>query len=184
MTSSTSNALSKRIASMHYCMFARMMGCAQVYLAEDASKEMGLQREDMIAFAYFLGSDYTEGVSGVGIVNAVEIIHAFPMNVNATASVVTRDLQSKKMLGYKRNNNRNNNNNNDDDGDDDDDDDDDDDGLSTEVHDVKGVAVMEEAPLHGLRKFKEWLHGFDFCLNSSTSLPEHNICDKEVSDYK
>jgi len=40
---------------------------------------MGLHREDLVALAYFLGSDYCEGVTGVGIVNAVEIIHAFPM---------------------------------------------------------------------------------------------------------
>lgn len=32
----------------------------------------------MIALAYFLGSDYTEGVTGIGIVNAMEIIQAFP----------------------------------------------------------------------------------------------------------
>lgn len=54
--------------------------CSQVYLAEDARLEMGLHREDLVALAYFLGSDYAEGVTGVGIVNAVEIVHAFPMH--------------------------------------------------------------------------------------------------------
>lgn len=33
----------------------------EVYLAEDARREMGLTREHMIALAYFLGSDYCEG---------------------------------------------------------------------------------------------------------------------------
>lgn len=51
----------------------------EVYLAEDAEREMGLAREDLVALAYFLGSDYTEGVTGVGIVNAMEIIQAFSM---------------------------------------------------------------------------------------------------------
>jgi len=32
-----------------------------------------------VALAYFLGSDYTEGVSGVGIVNAMEVLEAFSM---------------------------------------------------------------------------------------------------------
>ena len=58
----------------------------QVYLAEDARREMGLQREDLVALAYFLGSDYCEGVTGVGIVNAVEIIHAFPMQQASSGS--------------------------------------------------------------------------------------------------
>ncbi len=40
-----------------------------------------------MAFAYFLGSDYTEGVNGVGIVNAVEILQAFPMRSEAGGPV-------------------------------------------------------------------------------------------------
>ena len=55
----------------------------QVYLAEDVKKEMGLEREDLVALAYFLGSDYCEGVHGVGIVNALEILQAFPMKQSA-----------------------------------------------------------------------------------------------------
>jgi DNA excision repair protein ERCC-5 len=49
----------------------------EVYLSNDAEKELGLKREDFIVLAYFLGSDYTEGVHGIGIVNAMEIIQAF-----------------------------------------------------------------------------------------------------------
>lgn len=52
----------------------------EVYLAEDVKRELGLSREDLIALAYFLGSDYTEGVHGIGIVNAMEIIQAFKAN--------------------------------------------------------------------------------------------------------
>ena len=51
-----------------------------MYLADDAVSEMGLGRGDLVALAYFLGSDYTEGVSGVGIVNAMEVLEAFPMS--------------------------------------------------------------------------------------------------------
>ena len=55
----------------------------EVYLADDVKKEMGLEREDLVALAYFLGSDYCEGVHGVGIVNALEILQAFPMKQSA-----------------------------------------------------------------------------------------------------
>lgn len=41
---------------------------------EDVRREMGLEREDLIALAFFLGSDYCQGVKGVGIVNALEIL--------------------------------------------------------------------------------------------------------------
>ena len=45
----------------------------------DIKSELGLTREDLIAFAYFVGSDYTEGIHGIGLVNAMEIISSFPM---------------------------------------------------------------------------------------------------------
>ena len=50
----------------------------EVYRAEDVEKELGLDRQDLIRAALLLGSDYTSGVKGVGIVNAAEILHAFP----------------------------------------------------------------------------------------------------------
>lgn len=40
--------------------------------------ELHLDRPDLIRMALLLGSDYTDGVNGVGIVNAIEIVHAFP----------------------------------------------------------------------------------------------------------
>jgi len=50
---------------------------AELYQAEDLQKEMKLDRRKLINLALLLGSDYTEGISGVGIVNAYEIVCAF-----------------------------------------------------------------------------------------------------------
>ncbi|KAI4320456.1 hypothetical protein MLD38_033934 [Melastoma candidum] len=50
----------------------------EMYLFKDIEKELGLTREKLISMALLLGSDYTEGVSGIGIVNAIEIVNAFP----------------------------------------------------------------------------------------------------------
>ena len=47
---------------------------SQAYFAEDIKRELGLHREELVALAFFLGCDYTEGVTGVGIVNALEIV--------------------------------------------------------------------------------------------------------------
>ena len=51
----------------------------ELYLASDAKRELGLSTNDFIALAMLLGSDYTSGVKGVGIVNGMEILHAFPV---------------------------------------------------------------------------------------------------------
>lgn len=48
------------------------------YKASTVREELGLDREKLIHLALLLGSDYTEGITGVGIVNAIEIVHAFP----------------------------------------------------------------------------------------------------------
>ncbi|XP_054790817.1 DNA repair protein UVH3-like [Prosopis cineraria] len=48
------------------------------FLVQDIEKELGLTREKLIRMALLLGSDYTEGVSGIGIVNAIEVVNAFP----------------------------------------------------------------------------------------------------------
>ena len=45
-----------------------------MYIAEDVKRELGLHREELVALAFFLGCDYSEGVTGVGIVNALEIV--------------------------------------------------------------------------------------------------------------
>ncbi|XP_022739308.1 DNA repair protein UVH3 isoform X3 [Durio zibethinus] len=50
----------------------------ETYFMQDIEKELGLTREKLIRMALLLGSDYTEGVSGIGIVNAIEVVNAFP----------------------------------------------------------------------------------------------------------
>jgi DNA excision repair protein ERCC-5 len=36
-----------------------------------------MNREKLIIFALLLGSDYTDGIKGIGIVNAMEILKIF-----------------------------------------------------------------------------------------------------------
>ncbi|CAE6485235.1 unnamed protein product [Rhizoctonia solani] len=54
---------------------SRVVGC---FLSADLERELGLDRETLISLAYLLGSDYTEGLSGVGPVVAMEIMKEFP----------------------------------------------------------------------------------------------------------
>lgn len=51
----------------------------EIYNSQLASQELGVSRGDYVAMAYLLGSDYAEGVRGIGIVNAMEIVRAFNM---------------------------------------------------------------------------------------------------------
>jgi DNA excision repair protein ERCC-5 len=39
---------------------------AEEYRAEDVGRELGMEQEHLIRLAMLLGSDYTEGVSGIG----------------------------------------------------------------------------------------------------------------------
>jgi DNA excision repair protein ERCC-5 len=50
----------------------------ECYLGNDLEKELSLSREQLISLAQLLGSDYTEGLPGVGPVTAVEILSEFP----------------------------------------------------------------------------------------------------------
>ncbi|KAG0645594.1 DNA repair [Hyphodiscus hymeniophilus] len=50
----------------------------ECYLSTDLEKEMSLSRDQLIAIAHLLGSDYTEGLPGVGPVTALEILSEFP----------------------------------------------------------------------------------------------------------
>ncbi|CAM1504079.1 Fc.00g016700.m01.CDS01 [Cosmosporella sp. VM-42] len=50
----------------------------ECYLGLDLEKELSLSREQLISLAQLLGSDYTEGLPGVGPVTAVEILSEFP----------------------------------------------------------------------------------------------------------
>ena len=50
----------------------------EVFLASDLTRELELEREKLIRLAYLLGSDYVEGLPGVGPVIAMELIREFP----------------------------------------------------------------------------------------------------------
>ncbi|GAO16278.1 uncharacterized protein UV8b_05697 [Ustilaginoidea virens] len=50
----------------------------ECYVGGDLEKELSLSRDQLISLAQLLGSDYTEGLPGVGPVTAVEILSEFP----------------------------------------------------------------------------------------------------------
>ncbi|KAG9089268.1 DNA repair protein rad2, partial [Ceratobasidium sp. 370] len=50
----------------------------ECFFSADLEREVGLDRETLIGLAYLLGSDYTEGLPGVGPVVAMEIMKEFP----------------------------------------------------------------------------------------------------------
>jgi len=50
----------------------------ECYLASDLEKELSLSRNQLISIAHLLGSDYTDGLTGVGPVTAIEILSEFP----------------------------------------------------------------------------------------------------------
>lgn len=49
----------------------------ETYYMKDVESELGLDQEKLIHMALLLGSDYTEGISGIGIVNAIEVVNTF-----------------------------------------------------------------------------------------------------------
>ncbi|PWN47686.1 PIN domain-like protein [Violaceomyces palustris] len=50
----------------------------ECFLLSDLERELGLDRAKLVRLAYFLGSDYTEGLPGVGPVLAMELLSLFP----------------------------------------------------------------------------------------------------------
>lgn len=48
------------------------------YQCVDMQSQLGLDRSKLINLAYLLGSDYTDGVPGVGYVSGMEILNEFP----------------------------------------------------------------------------------------------------------
>lgn len=48
------------------------------YQIVDMQNQLGLDRSKLINLAYLLGSDYTEGIPGVGYVTGMEILNEFP----------------------------------------------------------------------------------------------------------
>ncbi|KAF7336705.1 PIN domain-like protein [Mycena venus] len=50
----------------------------ECFLLPDLSRELGLDRDTLIRLAYLLGSDYVDGLPGVGPVVAMELLDEFP----------------------------------------------------------------------------------------------------------
>ncbi|KAG8213306.1 hypothetical protein J3R82DRAFT_11785 [Butyriboletus roseoflavus] len=50
----------------------------ECFLLSDLARELGLERDALVRLAYLLGSDYVEGLSGVGPVVAMELMKEFP----------------------------------------------------------------------------------------------------------
>lgn len=50
----------------------------ECFLLSDLSRELGLDRDTLIRLAYLLGSDYVDGLPGVGPVLAMELLKEFP----------------------------------------------------------------------------------------------------------
>nr|XP_057944964.1 DNA excision repair protein ERCC-5 homolog [Doryrhamphus excisus] len=71
------------------------------YQYSDLQNQLGLDRTKMINLAYLLGSDYTEGVPGVGYVTGMEILNEFPgpgLEPLTEFSKWWSDAQEKKRL--------------------------------------------------------------------------------------
>ena len=50
----------------------------ECFLSADLVRELGLDRGTLVRLAHLLGSDYTEGLTGVGPVVAMELVKEFP----------------------------------------------------------------------------------------------------------
>lgn len=50
----------------------------ECFLLADLSRELGLDRDTLVRLAYLLGSDYVDGLPGVGPVLAMEMLKEFP----------------------------------------------------------------------------------------------------------
>ncbi|KAJ7761884.1 PIN domain-like protein [Mycena maculata] len=50
----------------------------ECFLLADLSRELGLDRDTLIRLAYLLGSDYVDGLPGIGPVVAMELLDEFP----------------------------------------------------------------------------------------------------------
>ncbi|KAF9919183.1 DNA repair protein rad2 [Lobosporangium transversale] len=50
----------------------------ECYLMSDIERDLGVGRDRLVALAYLLGSDYTAGIKGIGLITAMEIIRLFP----------------------------------------------------------------------------------------------------------
>lgn len=50
----------------------------ECFLLSDLGRELGLDRDTLVRLAYLLGSDYVDGLPGVGPVVAMELLKEFP----------------------------------------------------------------------------------------------------------
>jgi DNA excision repair protein ERCC-5 len=50
----------------------------ECFTLEDLVRELGLDRDTLVRLAYLLGSDYVDGIPGVGPVVAMELLKEFP----------------------------------------------------------------------------------------------------------
>lgn len=50
----------------------------ECFLLNDLDRELGLDRDKLVRLAFLLGSDYVEGLPGVGPVVAMELLREFP----------------------------------------------------------------------------------------------------------
>ena len=50
----------------------------ECFLLHDLARELGLDRDKLVRLAYLLGSDYVNGLPGVGPVVAMELLSEFP----------------------------------------------------------------------------------------------------------
>ncbi|MBW0464154.1 hypothetical protein O181_003869 [Austropuccinia psidii MF-1] len=74
----------------------------ECYLMSDLEKELSLDQEKLIQLAYLLGSDYTDGLPGVGPVTAMEILNEFePINEKLELGGIIRfgDWWKKVQVG-------------------------------------------------------------------------------------
>ena len=69
------------------------------YRTADVGAELGLGRRDLIRLAQLLGSDYAEGVAGVGVVNAVEVLRAFPGDAGLADFRAWVDAPDDRLVG-------------------------------------------------------------------------------------
>ncbi|KAI9032666.1 hypothetical protein CLU79DRAFT_727369 [Phycomyces nitens] len=60
---------------------------AELYKMQDIAREMQLDRRKLIQIAFFLGSDYTTGIPGIGPVTAMELLDEFSVS-NSTDGLI------------------------------------------------------------------------------------------------
>lgn len=60
----------------------------ECYTYEDIERDLGLSREKMIELALLLGSDYTDGIKGIGVVNGMELLAEFDTKSESNDKII------------------------------------------------------------------------------------------------